>query len=269
MAFSPLENPEDPRFVRFLEAHEPFSFRMRGALAEGANELSVWIDDIENPHLAIHRARGWLAPLGRPDDIVAHLSDLEAMAAEMEKEGESPYHPGAQDETGVLRLSALPASAREVIAETRDVVRQTGCGLYTLRKEDFTPFAEGPPIGSIREDEYELVAELAQHGEGVPYVRNRLSKAPHVAVRVDGELAAYMIVHANGSIGMLHTVEKFRNRGLGRYMASALAERQFARGMPVYCYIVDGNTPSHRVFTSLGFRRVADVSWCVFRREEE
>ncbi len=269
MTLKPLENPEDPRFVRFLEEHEPFSHRIRGVLAEEANEISLWIDDIENPHLVIHRARGWLASLGDPDDIAAHLSDLEAMAAKMEKEGESPYHPGTQNEKGVLKLSALPAPARELISEKRDFERETGCGLYSLTTKDFTPYAEGPPIGRIREDEYKYVAELAQHGEGVSYVRGRLSRAPHAAVRVEGELAAYMIVHANGSIGMLHTVDKFRNRGLGRHVASALAEMQFARGMPVYCYIVDGNTPSQRVFTSLGFRRVADVSWCVFKRGEK
>lgn len=268
MTLKPLENPEDPRFERFLDVHAPFSLRIRGALAEGADEPGIWTDGLEDLHLVIHRGRGWLAPVGNLDDVVAHLEDLEGMADEMEKEGEVPYHPGARDETCVLRLSALPASVRDAISEKRDFERETGCGLYTLTKEDFTPCTEGPPIGSIREDEYEFVASLAQHGEGARYLSERLSHAPHAAVRVEGELAAYMIVHANGSIGMLHTVEKFRNRGLGRHVASALAGMQFARGKPVYCYIVDGNTPSQHVFTSLGFRRVADVSWCVFKRGE-
>lgn len=266
MPFTLLENPANPPFQRFLAAHEPYSLRIIGVLAEGADNPSIWVDDVENPSLAVHRARGWLASLCDTSIIVARLADLEAMAAEMEKAGEAPYHPGSQEEKNVLRLSALPATARDIIAERRDILRQTPCGLYTLMRENFTPYTDGPPIGQIREEEHEMVADLAQHGEGVSYVKSRLSKAPHTAVRVDGELAAYMLVHANGSIGMLHTVERFRNRGLGRLVASALAERQFARGMAVYCYILDENTPSHRVFTSLGFRRVADVVWCVFRR---
>ncbi len=268
MTLKLLESPEDPRFVRFLEVHDPLSLRIRGAIAEREDETSIWIDSLTSPRLAIHRGRGWLAPVGDEDDVVACLDELEGMAAKMEEAGENPGRLKAQNERGVLRLSAIPVSVRDAIAEERDIERQTGCGLYTLKKEDFVPYADGPPIDGIREDEYEFVADLAQYGEGTSYLSERLARAPHVAVRVEGELAAYMIVHSNGSIGMLHTVEKFRNRRLGRFAASALAEKQFARGMPVYCYIVDGNTPSQRVFTSLGFSRVADVSWCVFKRGE-
>jgi RimJ/RimL family protein N-acetyltransferase len=268
VTLQPLENPEDPRFERFLNVHAPFSLRIRGALAEGSDGHAIWTDGLEDLHVAIHRGRGWLAPVGAQDDIIASLDEFERMAAEMEEAGENPNHPKVKNEKGVLRMSAIPASVRDAISEKRDFERETGCGLYTLTKEDLTPDTEGPPIGRIREEEYEFVTGLAQYGEGASYLSERLSHAPHAAVRVEGELAAYMIVHANGSIGMLHTVEKFRNRGLGRHVASALAEMQFARGMLVYCYIVDGNTPSQRVFTSLGFRRVADVSWCVFKRGE-
>lgn len=264
-----LKNPEDPRFVRFLESHEPYGFRIRGVIAETKDKVSVWVDDPADLHLAVHRARGWLAPVGAPDDVVSRLDELEEMAEKMELEGDSPNRPGDQDEKGVLRISALPASIRDAIAEKCEIIRQTGCGLYTLKKEDFAPYSDGPPIDRIREDEYEYVANMAQHGERMSYLSERLAEAPHTAIHIGGKLAAYMIVHSNGSIGMLHTVEKFRNRGFGRHVASALAEKQFARGVPVYCYIVDGNEPSQRVFTSLGFRRVADVFWCVFKRREQ
>jgi len=264
----PLKNPEDPGFLRFLKAHEPLSLRIQGAIFEMKEEASIWVDDSEEPRLAIQRGNGWLAPLGDQEDVMARLDNLECMAAEMEEAGERRRHLRAPNEVGVLRLSAIPKSLRDAVAEKRDILRENGCGLYTLSRENFSPFRDGPSIDRIRPEEYELVASLAEYGEGLSYLEERLPHAPHAAVRVDGELAAYMIVHANGSIGMLHTIEKFRNRKLGRLVASALAEMQFERGAPVFCYIVDGNLPSQRVFTSLGFRRVADVSWCAFRREE-
>lgn len=263
-----LKNFEEPAFERFLESNRPFSFRIGGAVLESGGEAPLWVDDPEAPVLCVHRARGWLAPLGSPEAVLAHLGDLEELAVEMEAAGENPSHRASATEESVLRLSAIPRDVRYAVASKRRIVRENGCGLYTLSREDFTPFREGPPIGLIREEEFGLVSGLAQYGELDEYVSERVARAPHAAVRIDGELAAYMIVHANGSIGMLHTMEKFRNRKLGRRVASALAEMQMERGMPVYCYIVDGNEASLRVFTSLGFRREADVAWIAFERKK-
>ena len=67
---------------------------------------------------------------------------------------------------------------------------------------------------------------------------------------------------------MLHTMEHFRGQGLARVVVSALVEAQFARGREAYCYIVEGNEASERVFESVGFRRVMDVYWSAFERHE-
>ena len=211
-------------------------------LRRSVSEFNAWRD--RNPSIKVDLT-----------EVNLHEANLhEAILTEAEEEGD------------VMRLNALPREARDALAAKRRIVRENGCGLYTLEKENFTPFAEGPRIGRIRDDEIGLVSKLAEYGEIEDYISERILRAPHAAVRMDGELAAYMIVHDNDSIGMLHTVEKFRNRNLGRYVASALAEMQMARGRPVYCYIIDGNTPSQRVFGSLGFRRMAEVSWVAFER---
>ena len=266
VALHRLEGTEEPAFRRFLESNRPLSYRIEGAIAESNGGLSLWVDDLARPSICVHRAWARLSPLGAPEAILVHLGDLEALAAEMKEAGEKTRRAPPEGEGDVIRLNALLREARDALAAKRRIVRENGCGLYTLEKENFTPFAEGPQIGRIWDDEIGLVSKLAEYGEIEDYISERILRAPHAAVRIDGELAAYMIVHDNDSIGMLHTVEKFRNRNLGRYVASALAEMQMARGRPVYCYIIDGNTPSQRVFGSLGFRRMAEVSWVAFER---
>ena len=267
MALNQLGSLEDPAFVGFLESTRPNSYRIGGQIAESNGDVQIFVDSAEQPSLCVHGGRGWLATLGTTEAIIENLADLDQMALGMEAAGEKPYHPNAQQEERVMRLSALPADVREAIISRRPLVRETPCGLYILAEDEFTPVVDGPPMDRIREDEISLVSSMGQHGERDAYITERIARAPHAAVHVGDELAAYMIVHANGSIGMLHTIEKFRNQKLGRAVASALAAMQIARGAPVYCYIIDGNTPSQRVFGSLGFRRVADVSWSVFEME--
>jgi len=251
----PLAHPPGPRFEAFLAAHAPLSLRVRGALEESDGAPPVWADDPEAPRLAVHAGRGWLAPLGAAEEVIAHLADLESLSAE-----------GAEENEWLLKLSSVPREIVDALAARRRLVRQTGCGLYTLQEEEFRPFSVGPPLESLREEDAPILAAHSQYEEGEPYWLDRIRRAPSAAVRIGGELAAWMIVHANGSIGMLYTMEKFRNQKLGRFVASALAEKQFGRGRAVYCYIVDGNAPSERVFLSLGFRRAAEVAWAVYER---
>ena len=150
------------------------------------------------------------------------------------------------------------------MAASRRLVRQSPCGLYTLRPEDFRPFRECPPVEPLREEDAATLAALSDYGHETPYCLDRIRSAPSAGIRIGGELASFMIVHASGDIGMLRTLEKFRNRRLARGVVTAMAEGQAARGREVFCYIVDGNTPSQRVFLSLGFRRAADVVWAAF-----
>ncbi|MBI2177312.1 MAG: hypothetical protein HYY66_11295 [Candidatus Tectomicrobia bacterium] len=255
MSLHPVERPSGASFEAFLRRHHPLSLRLRGALAESEGAAAVWMDDPVSPRLAVHAARRWLLPIGGAEALLAHLADLDALSARLNE--------GNEDE-GLLKLSSVSPALREAVAASRRLVRQSPCGLYTLRPEDFRPFREGPPVESLREEDAPLLAALSEYGHEAPYCLDRIRGAPTAAIRVGGELASFMLVHASGDIGMLRTLEKFRDRRLARGVVTALVERQLARGREVFCYIVDGNTPSQRVFLSLGFRRAADVAWAAF-----
>ncbi|KAK3272486.1 hypothetical protein CYMTET_19216 [Cymbomonas tetramitiformis] len=83
--------------------------------------------------------------------------------------------------------------------------------------------------------------------------------------RVQGRLASWCLFYEDGAWGMMHTLEAYRRRGLGRRLVAAMlreAQKDDAqlRKKP-FCFIVEGNTASERLFTSLGFRHVARVAW--------
>ncbi|OGL59498.1 MAG: hypothetical protein A3J27_07405 [Candidatus Tectomicrobia bacterium RIFCSPLOWO2_12_FULL_69_37] len=255
MSLRAVERPAGAAFEAFLLKHHPLSLRLRGALAEAGGAAAVWMDDPAAPRLAVHAARRWLLPVGEAGALLAHLDGLGALSARLNE--------GTGDE-GLLKLSSLPPDLRDAVAAARRPVRQSPCGLYTLQEEDFRPFREGPPVESLREEDAAALAALSEYGHEVSYCLDRIRGAPSAAIRLGGELASFMIVHASGDIGMLRTLDGFRNRRLARGIVTALVERQWARGREVFCYIVDGNAPSQRVFLGLGFRRAADVVWAAF-----
>ncbi len=251
-----LENPASDTFQKFLAAQGPFGLRFAGALAEGGASADFWVDDPAAPRLALQAGRGWLAPVGEAEAVLARLEELERISAQME------------ESEGYLKLSSVTAEVKNAVARRRNLVRAALVGMFVLEEEDFRPPASEHRVESLQEAEAETLARNSPYHEGTAYGLARIRSAPTAAIRVGGALASYVVVHANGSIGMLHTEERFRGRGLARAVVSSLVEKQFARGRAAYCYIVEGNAASERVFESLGFKRVADVFWSVFDRRE-
>ena len=251
-----LENPGSESFEKFLRAQGPLRVRFAEAIAEGGEAVSLWVDDLAAPRMAVNAGRGWLTPLGRPEAILARLEEMERLSAQMERS------------EGYLKLSSTPLEIQEAVAQRRKLIRGSPVGMFVLEKEDFRPMFSTHRIESLKSEDAKILAENSPYEEGEAYSLSRIQNGSTAAIRVGGELASYIVAHANGSLGMLHTMERFRGKGLARVVVSALVKERFARGRVAYCYIVAGNEASERVFESVGFRRVMDVYWSVFERGE-
>jgi len=251
-----LENPRSESFQKFLRAQGPLGVRFTEAIAEMGEEIPLWVDDLTAPRVAVHTGRGWLAPLGRSEAILANLESMERLSAQME------------ESEGYLKFSSVSLEVQKAVERRRKLIRGSPVGMFILDKRDFRPVFSTHRIESLKTGDAKTLAENSPYDQGEEYALARIKNAPTAAIRVDGELASYMVVHANGSIGMLHTMDRFRGQGLARVVVSALVEAQFARGREAYCYIVEGNEASERVFESVGFRRVMDVYWSAFERCE-
>ncbi len=228
--------------------------RITGTIAEGGREVPLWVDDLAAPQMVVNTGRGWLAPLGRPEAILAKLEGMERLSAQME------------ESDGYLKFSSIPLEVQKAVERRRKLIRGSPVGMYILEKKDFRPVFSTHRIESLKIEDAKTLAENSPYDQGEEYALARIQSAPTAAIRIGGELASYMVVHANGSIGMLHTMEHFRGQGLARVVVSAQVEAQIARGREAYCYIVEGNEASERVFESVGFKRVMDVYWSAFER---
>jgi len=77
-----------------------------------------------------------------------------------------------------------------------------------------------------------------------------------LGIEDNGNLVGCIMRHRNGSLGILHVDEAYRRQGLGTILLSEASSSMIKRAEPLMCYIVDGNTQSEELFTSLGWSKV-------------
>ena len=81
--------------------------------------------------------------------------------------------------------------------------------------------------------------------------------------RRTGDLVAWILTNGNGSIGMLHTVDSHRSRGLAQALVRQLLPLWMHAGFgcPPFAYITPENQASMAVFGKLGFSKKLDAEW--------
>jgi predicted GNAT family acetyltransferase len=80
-------------------------------------------------------------------------------------------------------------------------------------------------------------------------------------------LVSWALMYNEGSIGVVHTVEEHRGKGLARATLVHLLQKMYSRESieaPPYAFIDCQNTASRALFESLQFQKVADVMWMMF-----
>lgn len=97
------------------------------------------------------------------------------------------------------------------------------------------------------------------------YVTHLIETLPTACVRsATGELEAWVLVHADWSIGMLNTLEAHRRKGHGRRLVRVIAREVMKKGFVPFANAADDNVPSLSLFESLGFTKdLSQLCWIV------
>lgn len=142
-------------------------------------------------------------------------------------------------------------------------------------------------FGALRADDVEFVNAVWKYktATSAAMVAEAIATRPSACIRAsDGTLAAWTVLRADASWGLLGVPPAQRRRGLARaVMMYAFAEQaawvaalsdaaeasgdrrraQCARLLSPYVHIANGNAESEGLFRALDFEPVADVTWVV------
>ncbi|XP_011213763.2 uncharacterized protein LOC105233385 [Bactrocera dorsalis] len=79
--------------------------------------------------------------------------------------------------------------------------------------------------------------------------------------RDTGELCAWVLINELGVIGFLYVKDNYRRQGLAEYLVIHLCHVLAKQGSDATAHIVDGNTPSLKLFKRLGFEAIEYDYW--------
>lgn len=135
--------------------------------------------------------------------------------------------------------------------------RMSVSGLY---RADGQPTEDGLTIRpltvahfDVLKETYEFIlnAEESEH-YGANYVRERIRVGALFGAFLDGELAGYMGVHDDGSLGLLHVLKQYRGRRLAKALMTYMINMQLEQGCIPYGQVETDNTVSCSLQKSLG-----------------
>jgi tRNA (guanine37-N1)-methyltransferase len=76
----------------------------------------------------------------------------------------------------------------------------------------------------------------------------------------NNQLAGFIGVHSEGSIGMLEIFPEYRRRGFGYILEAFVIEKLLDLGYTPYCHVVEGNAPSYKLQEKLGYKKADKLS---------
>lgn len=165
---------------------------------------------------------------GRPETLVLHQEDVKE------------YVEKAYGYSSVLTCTQVVYTKREKLPIT---------GLY---RPGGTQEDGGITIKRLDESFYEEVRKHYNTLVSETYVRNRLKDGAMYGAFLGEELAGFIGVHEEGSMGMLEVFPEYRGRKIGKALETYLINLQLEQGMTPYGQVVEGNGISMQLQKSLG-----------------
>ena len=161
-------------------------------------------------------------------------------------------------------FSGVPQSIADIFLADKTPEWTSPCKVYALLG-DFAPIAADYPHEVLRPDDAPEVDRYYTYRweESEAEIRRCIEKFDSACIRIDGELAAWCLIHeGDGSMGPLYTKEQYRRRGLAEIVTSRLVEKLIAKGLQPYVHIVESNDASVALAEKYsGFVYTHDCVW--------
>ncbi|MFO7815174.1 MAG: GNAT family N-acetyltransferase [Halanaerobiales bacterium] len=118
-------------------------------------------------------------------------------------------------------------------------------------------------VNSLREDDIEIILENSNYTDYLSkdLLLRRMEEGPTAGIRVEGKLIAWGLTHDDKSLGFLHVLPEYRNKGYARDIGRYLVNKKREMDEMIYLNIEPDNKKSIILTESLGFEYDRNISW--------
>jgi len=144
-------------------------------------------------------------------------------------------------------FSAVEKSIASIFTKDKKIEWQSPCQVYALSGEfEYIENLDYKDESLNVDDAVEVDEYYTYRDEdSVNRIRESIEIYDSSCIKIDGELAAWCLVHAeDGSMGPLFVKEEFRGLGLAKTVSERLINKLIAKNIIPYVQIVESNNPS-------------------------
>lgn len=170
-------------------------------------------------------------------------------------------------EDGFYGFSAVEGNLAQAIYEGRFLHWCEPTERYVFRDEaiNFEDLLADCPyeIVSVTLDEAEGIDERYEYQQdgSLDRIKDAIINRPTAAIYLDGELASYVLVHEDNSIGYMFTLEKHRHKSLGYWVTLDILRQMKANASLSFVEITMKNFKSQGLAKKTGFIKDAYTPW--------
>ena len=95
----------------------------------------------------------------------------------------------------------------------------------------------------------------------IEYINDQLDRDISAGIIMNDRLIAWGFTHDDGSLGFLHVIEEYRNKGYGLDILLSLIQMRKQDKKPIFANIIPDNLVSIKLVTKLGFELDRKTSW--------
>ncbi|MEG0773802.1 GNAT family N-acetyltransferase [Clostridium sp.] len=164
---------------------------------------------------------------------------------------------------GFFGFSGLKKSVAEKIRKRFMNSWESKCTLYYLPEEKLDLSLIKNPVSDIDIKDAEIVDQYYTYRSpwSLEDIKLDINNRPSSAVYVDGDIACWVLIHKDDSMGIMYTKEEYRKRGYAVDVTIDLAEKIIKKGKVPFLQIVQGNNMSPGLAHKCGFIEHGKCEW--------
>ncbi|MCF8008895.1 MAG: GNAT family N-acetyltransferase [Halanaerobiales bacterium] len=118
-------------------------------------------------------------------------------------------------------------------------------------------------VGSLRYQDIDIIIKHSEYSEHLSYnlLKKRIDNGLSAAIRIDDKLIAWGLTHDDKSLGFLHVIKEYRNKGYAKDIGRYLIKEKQKLNEIAYINIEPDNNKSINLSTGLGFKYDRNISW--------